>query len=160
MTLTIQFRKGLGLAALIILIDQASKWWILSTVMNPPRVIEVTTFFNLVMAWNQGVSFGMLNSGGWLAAWGLPIATAAIILGLGVWLARADKLVTALGLGLIIGGALGNLIDRLRFGAVADFLDFHWAGYHWPAFNAADSAIFIGAVALVLETLFESREKQ
>jgi len=159
MTLTIQFQKGLGLAALIILIDQSSKWWILSTVMNPPRVIEVTPFFNLVMAWNRGVSFGMLNSGGWLSEWGLPVATAAIILGLGVWLARADKLITALGLGLIIGGALGNLIDRIRFGAVADFLDFHWASYHWPAFNAADSAITIGAVALVLETLFEGKKK-
>ena len=154
-----EFRKGLGLAALVLLIDQASKWWIVSSVMDPPRVIEVTPFFNLVIAWNQGVSFGMLNSGGWLSQWGLPLGTAAIILGLGVWLYRADRPVTVLGLGLVIGGALGNLIDRIRFGAVVDFLDFHWAAYHWPAFNAADSAITLGAVALVLEALFEGREK-
>ncbi len=159
MTLGPEFRKGLGLAALILLIDQASKWWIVSSVMVPPRVIEVTPFFNLVIAWNQGVSFGMLNSGGWLSEWGLPLGTAAIILGLGVWLYRADRPVTVLGLGLVIGGALGNLIDRIRFGAVVDFLDFHWAAYHWPAFNAADSAITLGAVALVLEALFEGREK-
>ena len=159
MTLGPEFRKGLGLAALVLLIDQASKWWIVSSVMDPPRVIEVTPFFNLVIAWNQGVSFGMLNSGGWLSQWGLPLGTAAIILGLGVWLYRADRPVTVLGLGLVIGGALGNLIDRIRFGAVVDFLDFHWAAYHWPAFNAADSAITLGAVALVLEALFEGREK-
>ena len=159
MTFTTHFRKGVGLAALVVAIDQASKWWIVGTVMNPPRVIEVTPFFNLVMAWNQGVSFGMLNSGGWLSEWGLPLGTAAIILGLGVWLSRAGRPVTVLGLSLVIGGALGNLIDRIRFGAVADFLDFHWAGYHWPAFNAADSAITLGAVALVLEALFEGREK-
>jgi signal peptidase II len=74
---------------------------------------------------------------------------------LGVWLYKAETRVTALALGLIIGGALGNVIDRVQFGAVVDFLDFHMMGYHWPAFNVADSGICIGAAMLILESLFQ-----
>ncbi len=123
------------------------------------RVIEVTPFFNLVMGWNYGISFGFLNSAPALALWLLPMVVVIITAALGVWLYRIDRLRPALALGLIIGGAIGNLIDRLRFGAVADFLDFHAFGIHWPAFNAADSAITVGAVVLILDSLFVGDEK-
>ena len=143
----------------VLVSDQLTKWWIVFHVMQPPKVIEVTPFFNLVMGWNYGVSFGMLNSISELSIWLLPCIVLAITLGLLVWLFRVDQLRQALGLGFIIGGAIGNLIDRIHFGAVADFLDFHAGGYHFPAFNIADSAITIGALALFLDTLFPRVEK-
>jgi signal peptidase II len=158
MTLTTHFRKGLAVTAMVLAVDQFTKWWIVFTVMQPPRVIEVTPFFNLVMGWNYGVSFGMLDSVPELGAWLLPGAVVAITAVLVVWLYRVDRLRPAIGLGLIIGGAIGNLIDRLRFGAVADFLDFYAWGHHWPAFNAADSAITVGAVVLILDSLFVKDE--
>ncbi|MBC8337656.1 MAG: signal peptidase II [Alphaproteobacteria bacterium] len=159
MTFTPHFWKGWAAAGLIVVFDQVTKWWMVFHVMNPPRVIEVTPFFNLVMGWNYGVSFGMLTSAPEIGVWILPVVTALITLALAVWLYRAEGLRPAFGLGLVIGGALGNLIDRIRFGAVADFLDFHASGYHWPAFNVADSAITLGAVVLVLDALFTGDEK-
>ena len=149
---------GLSLAALVIVLDQLLKWWITAVVMDPPREIEVTGFFNLVMAWNRGISFSLFRSD-WGAGpylWsGLAVAVAV---GLAWWLGRVHHRLTATALGLVIGGALGNAIDRLRLGAVADFLDFHWQGYHWPAFNLADSAISVGIVLLVVPGLFGARE--
>jgi len=159
MTFRPEFFKGLGLAAAVIILDQISKWWILSFVMQPPRVIPLTPFFNLVLGWNRGISFGFLDSGGWLSAWFLPLAAVAISAVLTVWLYRVRRLRAAVGLGLIIGGAMGNLIDRLQFGAVADFLDFYAWGTHWPAFNLADSAITVGAAVLILDSLFEKEKK-
>ena len=152
-------QKGLGLAAAVLAVDQVTKWWIVFIVMQPPRVIEVTPFFNLVMGWNRGVSFGMLDSASMLSQWLLPLVTLAITGGLLVWLTLEARRWTVIGLGLIIGGANGNLIDRLRFGAVADFLDFHAFGFHWPAFNAADSAITVGAIVVILQSLFVGDEK-
>ncbi len=159
MTFSTHFRGGLIVSAAVLFLDQVTKWWIVSTVMQPPRIIEVTPFFNLVMGWNYGISFGFLNSVPALAQWLLPMVVVAITSALGVWLYRIDRLRPALALGLIIGGAIGNLIDRLRFGAVADFLDFHAFGTHWPAFNAADSAITVGAIVLILDSLFVGDEK-
>jgi len=159
MTFSGPFRKGLIVTAAVLAVDQLTKWWIVFTVMQPPRIIEVTPFFNLVLGWNYGVSFGFLNSVPALALWLLPAVVVVITAALVVWLYRIDRLRPALSLGLIIGGALGNLIDRLRFGAVADFLDFHAFGVHWPAFNAADSAITVGAVVLILDSLFVGDEK-
>jgi signal peptidase II len=151
-------RLGLSLAALVIVLDQLLKWWIRTVVMDPPREIEVTSFFNLVMAWNRGISFSLFRSD-WAAGpyvWaGLAVVVA---IALGWWLGRVRHTLAAVALGLVIGGALGNAIDRLRLGAVADFLDFHWQGWHWPAFNLADSAISIGIVFLVAPGLFAARE--
>lgn len=145
---------GLGLAGGVIVLDQLSKWWILEHVMNPPRAIEVLPFFNLVLAWNRGVSFGLFSSapaaGPWILS-GLAVVISAV---LAVWLFRTRDKWLAVGIGLIIGGAIGNVIDRARFGAVTDFLDLHAFGYHWPAFNVADSAITLGAAALILDSLF------
>ena len=150
---------GLGLATLVLIVDQASKWWVINVVMNPPRVIPVTPFFNLVMGWNRGISFGLMNRESALSAWILPLVAVVIVAVLSVWLWRNDRPVVAVAIGLVIGGALGNVVDRLRFGAVADFLDFHAAGFHWPAFNVADAGITVGAVMLVLESLFARRER-
>lgn len=151
--------RGLALAALIVVVDQASKWWIMAGVMMPPRVIPLTPFFNLVMTWNRGVSFGLFNNGSPYNALILPVIAIVISVLLGVWLARVHKPMVAYGLGSVIGGAVGNLIDRVRFGAVADFLDFHLWGYHWPAFNVADSAITIGVAILIADSLFGTAEQ-
>ncbi|HIM76461.1 MAG TPA: signal peptidase II [Rhodospirillales bacterium] len=147
-------QKGLAMAAGVLAIDQITKLWIVFTVMQPPRIIEVTPFFNLVMGWNWGVSFGLLDSASEISQWLLPLVTVTITGGLVYWLYRENRRWTVIGLGLIIGGAVGNLVDRLHFGAVADFLDVHAFGYHWPAFNAADSAITVGAITVILESLF------
>ncbi len=159
MTFTTHFRNGLIVSAVVLIVDWLTKWWIVSTVMQPPRIIEVTPFFNLVIGWNYGISFGFLDSTPALNQWLLPMVVVVITAALGVWLYRTDRLRPALSLGLIIGGAVGNLVDRLRFGAVADFLDFHAFGTHWPAFNGADSAITVGAVVLILDSLFVRDEK-
>lgn len=150
---------GLGIVAIIVALDQLTKWWIVETVMRPPRVIEITPFFNLVMGWNRGISFGFFNNDSPLNSWVLPLVTILIVCFLLVWLVRAGNLLVGVALGLIIGGALGNLIDRLRYGAVADFLDVHAFGYHWPAFNVADAAITVGAGILIWDSLFARAEQ-
>ena len=151
-------KLGLALAILAIVLDQLSKWWIVTQVMTPPRVIEVTGFFKIVLAWNTGVSFSMLDMGGAFGRWGLSALALVIVIVLFFWLRKAERRLPAIGLGLVIGGALGNVVDRVRFGAVADFLDFHWGVYHWPAFNIADCAITLGVAALLVDALFGSRE--
>jgi len=146
-------RLGYGLALGVIVLDQLTKWWILAVVMVPPRVIEITSFFNLVQVMNPGASFGMFSEApGWMP-WILAGFALSISLVLLIWLRRADTRLLASALGLVMGGALGNVIDRVRYGAVADFLDFHAAGLHWPAFNVADSAITIGVAFLILDAL-------
>lgn len=154
--MTFDFRRmipGLVLAVAILVLDQISKVYIVDVVMQVPRVIEVTPFFNLVMAWNYGVSFGMFNQPG-TQAWaliGLSLLVSAALL---FWMAREPSRASRLALGAIVGGAIGNVIDRVRWGAVADFLDLHAFGYHWPAFNVADAAIVVGATVLVLDNIF------
>ncbi|HET8727136.1 MAG TPA: signal peptidase II [Alphaproteobacteria bacterium] len=150
-------RLGLLVAAVVLVADQVTKWVILDLVMAPPRTIEVTPFFNLVMVWNRGVSFGMFANEADMMRWVLIAVAAAITVVMLVWLKRADRGFVAVALGLIIGGAVGNVVDRLRFGAVADFLDLHLMGYHWPAFNVADAGITIGVALLVIDSLFGRR---
>lgn len=149
---------ALGLSALIILLDQVSKWLIVAVVMQPPRIIEVLPFFNLVLTHNTGVSFG-LGSGS--SAWILVGLSLAIVAGLVVWLWHQDRGLPAVAIGLVVGGALGNVIDRLHAPGVIDFLDFHGFLFdfpplngHWPAFNVADSAISIGVGLLIFDGLF------
>lgn len=160
--------RGTILAGLVIILDQISKWWIVEILMRPEGMsetpysgafpIEVVPFFNIVMVWNPGVSFGLFksldDSYRALALSGLSLTVAVFLL---FWLFRSKGCLQIISLALIIGGAVGNVIDRVRFGAVADFLDVHVAGYHWPAFNVADSAITIGAVLLFVEALFSRR---
>lgn len=150
---------GYSLAALAVILDQASKWWILDVVMNPtPRIVEVTGFFNLVLTWNPGVSFGMFQHDADIMPYLLSALALAVSAVVGRWLWTAENWMQAAALGLVIGGALGNVFDRLRFGAVCDFLDFHYAGTHFWAFNVADAAISVGVALLLIDGLFFSRE--
>ena len=149
---------GAAVAVIAVALDQLSKTWILESVMNPPRIIEITPFFNIVLAWNRGVSFGMFNDHGESGPLILTALAVAIVIALSVWLWRATTMFSVVALGLVIGGAVGNVVDRMIHGAVVDFLDFHVLGYHWPAFNVADSAICVGAAILILESLFTRAE--
>lgn len=143
---------GIGLALLVFFLDQASKHYVLTYVLAQEYMIEIAPFFNLALVWNYGISFGML------AGHRLPlllIITSLVIVGiLLVWLARNRSPMVALGLGATIGGAAGNIVDRIRFEAVVDFLDFHLGTLHWPAFNIADAGIFIGVVVLCMHSMF------
>jgi signal peptidase II len=150
---------GLGCAAIVIAIDQLSKWLILTEVMNPPRVIEITGFLNLVLVSNKGVSFGLFSSDAVWAQPALASFAALVSILLVFWMRQAQHCFSAIFLGLVVGGALGNAIDRLLHEAVVDFLDFHVAGYHWPVFNIADSAITIGVIFIIAEGLFADRKK-
>ncbi|GAB5470672.1 MAG: signal peptidase II [Rhodospirillales bacterium] len=146
-------RPILLLALVVLLADQATKWLILTQVMTPPRVIEITGFFNLVLAYNRGVSFGLFAHDSAAMPFVLAGAALAISIGVLIWAWRQQRALTSFCAGLIVGGAIGNLIDRLRIGAVVDFLDFHAYGWHWPAFNLADSAIVTGVALLLYDGL-------
>ena len=147
----------LGLAGGVVVLDQWSKVAILRA-FQLGESLEVTSFFNLVLVYNRGAAFSFLaDAGGWQKWFFLALA-----LGISAWIIgmlkkHAGDRLLALALSLILGGAIGNVIDRVLYGAVVDFLDFHAAGWHWPAFNVADSAITAGAVLLVWEQLFSSR---
>ena len=141
------FTLSLFLAGDVFLLDQLSKWLLLKAIPSPNHsAIEITPFFNLALVWNHGISFGMF------AARNQPFLLIALSLGITcillAWLYKNTSWLVACALGGIIGGAIGNVTDRLRFGAVIDFFDAHIGHYHWPAFNIADSAIFIGVVLL------------
>ncbi len=165
------------LAFFLLVADQISKWAVSEQIIRPAledggaslhfidwmasapqrlsfASIEILPFFNIVMVWNQGVSFGMLNNEtayGALLLSGLSLLISAVFL---IWLFRSRSQLQCLAIGFVIAGAIGNVIDRVRFGAVVDFLDFHVAGFHWPAFNIADSCIFIGVFLLIVQSFF------
>lgn len=147
-------RFGLVVAAAALIADFLSKWLILDFVMQPPRRIPVLPFFDLVLAWNPGVSFGLFQTGSALGPWIFSGLAMTVVVALCIWLTRIAGRRLAAGVGLIVGGAVGNVVDRLRFGAVVDFLDFHLGMFHWPAFNIADSAITIGVAIVLLDSLF------
>jgi signal peptidase II len=175
-----KFRIALFIIFAVFLADQLSKWWVLEQLIKPlilpersdssalPFIpwlfavqaqmpfarIEVFPFFNIVMAWNKGMSFGLFNSHGIAGTIALSAIALTIITAFGIWLYRSKSALLSLGLSLIIGGALGNLCDRARFGAVADFLDFHAFGLHFWAFNIGDSGICVGIALLLIHSLF------
>lgn len=151
---------GLSIALAVVAADQISKYWILYEVLGQNAVIELTPFFNLVRAWNTGVSFSMFNSYGNWGATVLSVAALVIVAFLVNWLKDEKNRLSQAALGMIIGGAIGNVIDRIRLGAVFDFLDFHLGTNHWPAFNLADSFICIGATILILQSLFNAVRKE
>lgn len=141
------------LFALILVLDVLTKHWAL-TWLAGQGVVRVTGFFNLVLVWNPGISFGFLRAGGEAGRWLLVALAVGISIVLVFWLRREPRFWPRIAIWLILAGAIGNVVDRVRFGAVVDFLDFHAFGYHWPAFNVADSVIVIGAVILILDSLF------
>lgn len=142
-----------GLAAVVIGLDQATKLWVLAA-FHLHETLTVTSFFNLVLVFNRGAAFSFLSDAGGWQKWFFIILALAI----SGWLAamirqHAAERLQPLAFALVLGGALGNVIDRVRFGAVVDFLDFHVAGWHWPAFNVADSAITVGVALLLWQQL-------
>ena len=150
--------SGAVLMLLVLGLDQASKWWIVSKIMVPPREIALTPFFNIVMVWNRGITFGLFGGAPEAGRWILVGLSLVIVAVLAFWMVRTARSWVAIALGSVIGGAIGNIIDRLHYGAVADFLDFHYAGWHWPAFNIADSAIVIGVGVLMLDAFITPKE--
>lgn len=145
---------GLSIALVIVAADQISKYWVLADLLKEQPIIMYTSFFNVVRAWNTGVSFSMFNDYGNLGAILLSVIALVIVGFLLYWLKTENNRLSQAALGFIIGGAIGNVIDRVRLGAVFDFLDFHIGGSHWPAFNVADSFICIGATILIAQSLF------
>lgn len=156
-------RFGLMFSALVFVADQVSKWVVLGPgAFSPPgcreanlgcRYIELSPFFDLHMVWNRGISFGLFRADSEVARWGL-VAAMVVIAGVFLrWLKDAERRLTAVALGLVIGGALGNVIDRIRFGAVADFLDFNGLWFPW-VFNVADASITVGAILLAYDMVF------
>lgn len=143
------------LALGVVALDQLSKYWVLFVYGLPARgSVEILPVFNLTMVWNRGISFGLLRSpdGQELIRWLLAAFSAAVAAVLIVWARKVERPLAAVALGLVIGGAVGNLIDRVRWGAVADFLDFSPLGFVW-VFNLADSAITVGVALLLLDSL-------
>jgi signal peptidase II len=150
-----------ALAAVIcILLDQICKFVMLEVYDfdNIRPNIHVTDFFNLVMVWNRGISFGMFQGFEYSNYFFMALAF-TIILVLFILIKRSDSRYECIAYGMIIGGACGNLIDRIRIGAVADFFDFHLQDHHWPSFNIADSCVFLGAVLLISVALFKKETK-
>jgi signal peptidase II len=136
---------------IVFFLDQLTKLAVLNSSSLLSGGVEVFPFFNLVIGRNSGISFGLLHAA---PSWGLSFISIFIIGCLLVWLWQSTSVVTTCAVGMIIGGALGNLIDRLRYGAVTDFLDFYIGEYHWPAFNLADTAIVCGVGVILITTLF------
>ena len=150
-----QLRKTLPwfvAAAAIVLADRLTKLWMLEAFAPGERLV-VTGFFNLVLVFNKGAAFSFLaGASGWQTPVFAAISSIAAVVITVLILRNSNNRMLCAALGLILGGALGNLWDRLLWGHVVDFLDFHAAGWHWPAFNVADSAISVGAVLLILES--------
>ena len=148
-----------GFAALLIVIDQLVKWIVLGYFEGRHPAVPVTGFFNLVLTCNKGAAFSFLASA---AGWQTPLFTGFALVASAVVsvliVKNPGKRLFCGALALVLAGALGNAIDRVRIGCVVDFLNFHAAGWHWPAFNVADSAITVGAVLLILES-FLGRER-
>jgi signal peptidase II len=156
---------GVVAGLLVLLADQVSKWWVLNVLDLPElRQVVLLPVLNLTMVWNRGVTFGLLNG---LGAWGHVILAAvalAVVVALGFWLRRAENRIMAVAIGAIAGGAVGNVIDRVRFGGVVDFIHAHietaWGDYSWYVFNVADAAIVCGVAVLILESTFSKRRRQ
>jgi signal peptidase II len=149
---------GFYALAFIGLVDQLSKWLVLDRMGDVQRTIPVTSFLNLALVWNKGLTFGLMNHNGASFMPYVLIGVAAIILFLlGRWLWRTSSSVVALALGAIMGGAIGNVIDRVRYGAVVDFLDFYYGSFHWYAFNIADAAIVTGVALLLIDGMVRGK---
>jgi signal peptidase II len=152
--------KGFVIALCIFILDQITKYFAFKAVTNviiqtgrTQNVIKITEFFNISKVWNTGISFGMFRNM-YANQVILSIITIAIIVILIRWMLKIEKSYLMIAVAITLGGAFGNLTDRLRFGAVADFLDFHIGTLHWPSFNIADSAVCIGVFIILLDDLF------
>lgn len=151
-------KAALCLSAVILILDQLSKWWILYVFDLPAQgVVELLPFLNFVMVWNQGISFGLFPAESDGTRWFLVGVTALISVGVVVWMRRAETRLAMVALALVLGGAVGNIIDRATYGAVADFVQLHAMGYSFYVFNVADAAISIGVALLLLDAILSGR---
>ena len=153
-------KQAMALVAATVLADQVSKELLLRHLLKTGPIVQVVDdFFRLVIVWNPGVSFGFLGGDKALPPWLLSAVAVAVCVGLFVWLRRIDRPLIGWGIGLVMGGAIGNVIDRARWGAVFDFADFHVGQWHWPAFNVADSAIVIGVGLMLIDSLLGEKRR-
>jgi len=153
-------RFGMATALAVFVADQLSKLWILFWVrLEDTGPWPITPFMEFVMVWNRGISYGLFQQSSDLGRWALVALSIAASVWLSFWLRRAARRMEALALGLIIGGALGNVIDRIAYGAVADFVHLFWRDWSWYVFNIADAAIVVGVVALLYDTWASERGK-
>jgi len=151
---------GLTIAALTVVADQASKLWLLFVFdIGAKGTVTVAPFFDLVLVWNRGISYGLLTQDSQLGRLGLIAFACVAIIALIMWLARVTSPLTAAAIGLITGGAIGNAIDRIAYGAVADFFAFHAFGFEWYIFNIADVAIVAGVIGLLYDSLVGGHKK-
>lgn len=149
-------KLGLAVAAAAFVLDQVHKWWMLGPFDIAARQpVRVTPFFDLVLGWNRGISYGWFAQDSETGRWALIGLSIVVTAGLLLWLAQARRPITASALGLVIGGALANTMDRLVHGAVADFFLLHAFGFSWYVFNTADIAIFSGVALLLYESFFD-----
>lgn len=150
-------QAGLLAGLLVLLADQLSKYWVLEVLQLPHLgTVALLPVLNFTMVWNRGVTFGLLNGlGGRLGSLLLAAVALGVVVALGFWLRRAERPAVAVALGAIAGGAVGNVADRLRFGAVVDFIHAHAWGWSWYVFNVADASIVCGVAALVLDGMFD-----
>jgi signal peptidase II len=153
-------RRLFAIAALLTLIlDQASKLWLFFVVDIAARQpIEVTPFFNLILVWNHGISYGLFQQSTEFGRWFLTIFKVVAAVALTIWAWRAQEKWLSLGLGLITGGAIGNAIDRVLYGAVLDFAHLHWGRFSWYVFNIADAAIVVGVLILLYDSFTTGRQ--
>lgn len=138
----------------VLVLDQATKRFFETTLAESARTVPVMPYFNLVLSHNRGMSFGLFSSEHTYTPYVLALVALSIVTGLVVWLWRSDSAIERLGLSAILGGAVGNVVDRLEDGAVTDFLDVYLGAYHWPAFNIADAAITCGVAVLLFEAVW------
>lgn len=152
-------RSGLLIAVGIFGLDRLTKWLVVDVWDLSRNPVEFGPFLDFVLVWNTGVSFGMFQTSAEVVQWLLAGFAVAVSLALGVWLSRTDSKVLAMALGLVIGGALGNAPDRILWGAVADFVDFHIGNWHWWVFNVADTAVVVGFGLILLDGLFTGKSR-
>jgi signal peptidase II len=151
-------KSGVQLGIYVTLVDQLSKWWLVNFLMRQQEQVAVTPYLNIVLYYNRGVTFGLLNNiSSTIMPTLLTLAACVILFFLGRWLFLTNSKMVAYGIGAIMGGAVGNLLDRIREGAVIDFLDFYYGSYHWYAFNVADACIVTGVGLLLLDSLIRAR---
>lgn len=158
--MTASRRLGLWIVALVFILDQASKLWLLFGIRiaeNGP--FAITPFMDIVLAWNRGISYGLFQQYSDLGRWLLVVISFAAVVWLGSWLWKATGRLTVVSLALIIGGALGNGVDRAVYGAVVDFVHLYYRSFSWYIFNIADAAIVVGVVGLLYESLRPGTEK-
>ncbi len=151
-------RWGLIAAAIVLAADQGSKYWILN-ILDLPSLgsVELLPMLSLTMVWNPGVTFGLLRQGSVEGTYILAGVALLVVVALIFWMRKAESLLVAVALGAIAGGAVGNVIDRLRFGRVEDFIHAHAFGYSWYVFNVADAAIVCGVAVLIVDGLRPQR---